>query len=136
MKTKRPRPSADPDMRAEYDFSNGVRGKFAGMFPPNCRLVTFDPDLTSLFDSRGSGDICERFKVFAQRRGRTADGERLVTSFALSEQEYRALRPLLKRLGAKVSQPRSEAFYELARAKLRQQIEDQAIAKRPRRKVG
>ena len=135
MKTKKPKQSSDPNMRDEYDFSNGVRGKFAGKFPPNCRFVTFDPDLTALFDHRGSGDIVERFKVYAQRRGRNSDGERLVTSFAISEEEFRVLRPLLKRLRIQVTSPLSESVYERARAKTRKSLQIPA-APRARRKAG
>ena len=41
----------DPDMKDEYDFSKGVRGKFAGRFPKNAVMVVLDPDVAEVFPS-------------------------------------------------------------------------------------
>lgn len=35
----------DPEMLDEYDFSGGVRGKYAGRFPKGCNVVVLDPDV-------------------------------------------------------------------------------------------
>ena len=41
------------EMRDEYDFSGGVRGKYAGRFAQGSNIVVVDPDLASVFpDSR------------------------------------------------------------------------------------
>ncbi len=44
-------PGDDPDMRPEYDFSRGIRGKYADRFKAKggCYLVSIDLDLRSYF---------------------------------------------------------------------------------------
>ncbi len=39
----------DPDMRAEYDFSNGVRGKYAARVREGSNVVLLDPDVAAAF---------------------------------------------------------------------------------------
>jgi hypothetical protein len=39
----------DPDMLDEYDFSNGVRGKYADRFPKGSNVVVLDPDVARVF---------------------------------------------------------------------------------------
>ncbi len=36
-------------MRPEYDFSDGVRGKYADRVPADCVLVQLDPDVAEAF---------------------------------------------------------------------------------------
>jgi hypothetical protein len=44
-------------MRAEYDFSRGIRGKYAASYARGTNLVLIDPDLTSAFpDSKAVND--------------------------------------------------------------------------------
>lgn len=43
-KTKKLSPDRDT-MRPEYDFSGGVRGKYAGRFPRSVIAVVLDPDI-------------------------------------------------------------------------------------------
>ncbi len=40
---------SDDDMRDEYDFSGGVRGKYAARFKKGTRLVLLDPDVSEAF---------------------------------------------------------------------------------------
>lgn len=40
---------ASPEMRDEYDFSGGVRGKYAARFAEGSRMVVLDPDVASVF---------------------------------------------------------------------------------------
>jgi hypothetical protein len=62
-------------MRGEYDFQNGVRGKYTGRVPRKGRLVLIDPDLCDLFPTarsvnrvlRGVADI-----VKATRKSRSS----------------------------------------------------------------
>ena len=37
------------DMRSEYDFSKGVRGKYARRYAEGCNVVLLDPDLLKAF---------------------------------------------------------------------------------------
>jgi hypothetical protein len=46
---KAKRPIADDDMRAEYDFSNAVRGKYYERFKASSNVVVLDPDVSKLF---------------------------------------------------------------------------------------
>ena len=39
----------EPDMRAEYDFSRGVRGKYAGRFAEGSNVIVLDPDVAEVF---------------------------------------------------------------------------------------
>ena len=47
-KAVRTEPASD-DMRAEYDFSEGVRGKYAKPYANGSNLVLLDPDVASAF---------------------------------------------------------------------------------------
>jgi hypothetical protein len=51
--TKRKDPEST-EMRAEYDFSGGVRGKYAGRIRGRGKLVILDPDVARLFPSSRS----------------------------------------------------------------------------------
>lgn len=39
----------EPEMRGEYDFSNGVRGKYAGRFAEGSNVIVLDPDVAEVF---------------------------------------------------------------------------------------
>ncbi|MGC8639398.1 MAG: hypothetical protein ACP5XB_05915 [Isosphaeraceae bacterium] len=39
----------DPDMLAEYDFSQGVRGKYADRYAEGTNLVRLSPDVAEFF---------------------------------------------------------------------------------------
>ena len=39
----------DPDLLEEYDFSGGVRGKYAERYGEGANVVVVDPDLAELF---------------------------------------------------------------------------------------
>jgi hypothetical protein len=42
--------SSDPDeMKDEYDFSSGVRGKYAARFAEGSNVVILDPDVAEVF---------------------------------------------------------------------------------------
>jgi hypothetical protein len=43
--------SANPEMRAEYDFSRGVRGKHARRFAQGTNLVRLESDVARVFPS-------------------------------------------------------------------------------------
>ena len=50
-RTKRAPRRAEPAMRAEYDFSAGVRGKYAKLFAKGTNLVVLDPDVAAAFST-------------------------------------------------------------------------------------
>ncbi|MGI8656023.1 MAG: hypothetical protein ACR2LC_12480 [Pyrinomonadaceae bacterium] len=39
----------DPEMLDEYDFSGGVRGKYAARFAQGSNVVVIDPDVAQVF---------------------------------------------------------------------------------------
>ncbi len=53
MKKPRRKPSRE-EMRAEYDFSKGVRGKYAGRIGKTIKLVVLEPDVAEVFDTSES----------------------------------------------------------------------------------
>ena len=40
---------SDPEMLEEYDFSGGVRGKYAGRFAQGANVIVLDPDVAQVF---------------------------------------------------------------------------------------
>jgi len=49
---KSARRKADEDrMRAEYDFSKGIRGKYARRFAAGTNVVVLDPDVAKIYKS-------------------------------------------------------------------------------------
>jgi hypothetical protein len=38
-----------PEMRAEYDFSRGARGKYARRYAQGTNVVVLDPDMAEVF---------------------------------------------------------------------------------------
>jgi len=63
----------EPDMRAEYDFSKAVRGKYAKRFSEGCNIILLDPDVASLFpDSKTVNDALRALARIAQARVKKA----------------------------------------------------------------
>jgi hypothetical protein len=46
---KTPNNDADDEMRAEYDFRGGVRGKYAERYASGTNVVLLDPDVAEVF---------------------------------------------------------------------------------------
>ncbi len=68
--------AAEPAMRAEYDFSRGVRGKYARRYARGANVVVLEADVAKLFPNAGSvndslralgGIIRRQSKVLAGR---------------------------------------------------------------------
>ena len=53
MKKPRRKPAKD-EMRAEYDFSKAVRGKYAGRIGRTTKLVGLEPDVAAVFGTSES----------------------------------------------------------------------------------
>ncbi len=63
------------DMREEYDFSGGVRGKYAARFAEGSNVAALDPDVASLFkDSASVNDALRTLADIAQRQAKKATG--------------------------------------------------------------
>jgi len=48
------RMKSDPDMLEEYDFTGGVRGKYAKRYAEGTNLVVIDPDVAKYFPDHES----------------------------------------------------------------------------------
>ena len=64
----------DMELREEYDFSGGVRGKYAKRYAEGSNVVVLDPELSDLFPDSKSVNEALRYlaKLFRQTRKRTA----------------------------------------------------------------
>ena len=64
----------EPEMRAEYDFSKGVRGKYARRYARGTNVVVLDPDVARAFPTAASVNQSLRALrdlVRLQKRART-----------------------------------------------------------------
>ena len=60
----------DPDMLDEYDFSKGVRGKYAKRYAEGTNIVLLDPDVAAVFPNSESVNEALRGLVQIARRCR------------------------------------------------------------------
>jgi hypothetical protein len=59
---------ADDDMRPEYDFSGGVRGKYYERFHESSNVVLLDPDVSAAFPNSASVNQALRELASAARK--------------------------------------------------------------------
>jgi hypothetical protein len=64
----------DPDVREEYDFSDGVRGKYAARFAEGSNVVVLDPDVAAEFKTRKAVNDALRFQLKNSDRASGDDG--------------------------------------------------------------
>lgn len=64
--------SEETEMRAEYDFSKGERGKYAKRFSEGTNLVLLAPDVASKFPTATSVNRALREIIKAKSKRRTA----------------------------------------------------------------
>jgi len=65
---------SDP-MRDEYDFSCGVRGKYATRFAEGSNVLVLDPDVADLFtDSESVNDAPRKLAELAAKQSKKATG--------------------------------------------------------------
>ena len=68
-----PKLKEDEDgMRAEYDFSNAVRGKYADRFPQDVVMVTLAPDVAAAFPDADSVNEALRVLIKAAKEATKA----------------------------------------------------------------
>ncbi|MGH2360214.1 MAG: hypothetical protein ACRDGM_06695 [bacterium] len=62
------------EMRSEYDFSGGVRGKYAQRYAAGSNVVVLDPDVAKLFPTARSVNAALRAlaEIASRRTRRTA----------------------------------------------------------------
>ena len=61
----------DPDeVREEYDFSDGIRGKYAKRYEEGTNVVLLDPDVAAFFpDSKSVNDALRALVDIARKQG-------------------------------------------------------------------
>jgi hypothetical protein len=63
------------EMRAEYDFSKGVRGKYAARYASGTNIVPIDPDLQDVFpDARSVNRVLRAIAQAVRSRPKTKSG--------------------------------------------------------------
>jgi hypothetical protein len=68
---KAPKSKRDPDMLDEYDFSSGIRGKYAKCYAEGTNVVVLAPDVAAMFpDSQSVNDALRALVRIARRNGR------------------------------------------------------------------
>lgn len=61
----------DPDMLEEYDFSGGVRGKYAERYAEGTNVVVIDPDVAEYFpDHDAVNEALRGLAAIIKRRGK------------------------------------------------------------------
>ena len=63
-------PSAGPGMRAEYDFSGAVRGKYYDRYMESTNIVVIDPDVHERFKNSAAVNEALRTLIRAAGDGR------------------------------------------------------------------
>lgn len=56
--------TANDEMRPEYDFSGGVRGKYYEAYAQSSNVVILDPDVAEIF--RDSASVNEALRLLAK----------------------------------------------------------------------
>lgn len=65
------KPNDKPEMRDEYDFSQGVRGRYAERYAEGSNLVVLSPDVAEAFpDSEAVNDALRALAAIARRTAR------------------------------------------------------------------
>ncbi len=63
----------DPDMLEEYDFSGGVRGKYARRYAEGSNVVVIDPDIVEYFPDHDAVNDALRSLAGIIKRRKKAD---------------------------------------------------------------
>jgi hypothetical protein len=63
--------SGEEPMQAEYDFSGGVRGKYAARFVEGSNVVILDPDVAEAFpDAESVNEALRALAKIARQQGK------------------------------------------------------------------
>lgn len=66
----------DPDLLREYDFLNGVRGKYAHRYAKGTNVVVIDPDIAKYFPDHDAVNDSLRSLVSIIKRRKSASASR------------------------------------------------------------
>ncbi|MBW4579175.1 MAG: hypothetical protein KME42_06345 [Tildeniella nuda ZEHNDER 1965/U140] len=68
--SQEPEINVDDEMRPEYDFSGGIRGKYYEAYMQSSNVVVLDPDVAEIF--RDSAAVNEALRLLAKIAKATA----------------------------------------------------------------
>jgi hypothetical protein len=80
------------EMRAEYDFSGGVRGKYFERYKASSNIVVLDPDVSSVFPNAAVVNEALRGLAAMASKVPTLPNNRMQRTSARSETKARARR--------------------------------------------
>ena len=61
----------DPDLLDEYDFSKGIRGKYAKRYAEGTNVVVLDPDVAAVFlDAKSVNEALRALLRIARKSGK------------------------------------------------------------------
>ena len=87
------KPTAEDEMRDEYDFSGAVRGKYLDQYRQGANVAVLDPDVAAVFrDSESVNQALRLLLSVAQEQGHGADSLGTEVIEALRRQLGRAAR--------------------------------------------
>jgi hypothetical protein len=67
----------DPDMLEEYDFTGGVRGKYAKQYAEGTNVVVIDPDVAEYFpDNESVNEALRGLTAIIKRKKMAEQGHR------------------------------------------------------------
>lgn len=72
MKKTNPRKSHVDEIRSEYDFSGGVRGKYAKRYAEGTNVVVLEPDVAAEFPTAKAVNKALRALIKGRSKRRTA----------------------------------------------------------------
>lgn len=68
---KVPKTQRDPDLLDEYDFSQGVRGKYAQRYAEGSNVIVLSPDVAEIFpDSESVNETLRALIKIVRRRAK------------------------------------------------------------------
>ena len=68
LRSKKATVSEDDDFLPEYDFSSGIRGKYADRFAAGTNIILLDPDLAAEFPD--SKSVAKALRAYLKLRSR------------------------------------------------------------------
>jgi hypothetical protein len=100
----KPNSAADDDLRAEYDFRGGVRGKYFERYQQGTNVVLLDPDVAAVFRDRAAvNDALRAFVAVADAKV-AASARAAATRYNKPLQPTsRAKRPVKKRQSSRAA---------------------------------
>ena len=70
---KAPKGNRDPDLLDDYDFSGGIRGKYAKRYAEGTNVVVLAPDVAAIFpDSESVNEALRALVQIARKSGKKA----------------------------------------------------------------